>query len=346
MTGSLNLAVALDGAGWHPYAWRDARLRPSTLFRPGYWTDQVRRAEQAGIDFVTFEDALALQSSVPPTEPRLDHVRGRLDAVQIASFVAPTTSTIGLVPTTSVIETEPFHVSTQIATLDFVSSGRAGWRVQAVRPGEQANFGRRTEPPISFELYQTPEGQELVARAFAETAEVVSVVRALWDSWEDDAVIRDVATGRFLDRDKLHHVHFEGSTFSVAGPSITPRPPQGQPLVTVLAHAAIPYRLAASSADVVFVTPHSIQDVRRIVDEVRAIERETRTDDPPLRVFADLVVVVDETTEPASARLREWNERDGADYRSDALVVAASADELADLIGEWQGAGIQGVRLR
>lgn len=346
MTASLNIAVALDGAGWHPHAWKDAGITPSTLFRPSYWVDQVRLAESAGVDFATFEDALALQASVPPTEPRTDHVRGRLDAVQVASFVAPKTSTIGLVPTTSVIETEPFHASTQIATLDFVSSGRAGWRVQAGRPGEQANIGRRSTPPISFELYQTPEGQELIARAFDEAAEVVEVARALWDSWEDDAVIRDAATGRYLDRDKLHHVDFTGSAFSVAGPSITPRPPQGQPLVTVLAHAEVPYRLAARSADVVFVTPHSTDDARRIVGEVRAIEQEWRTDDTPLRIFADLVVVVDETTEKAAERLRDWNERDGAEYASDALIVAAAADELADLIGEWQEAGIEGVRLR
>jgi alkanesulfonate monooxygenase SsuD/methylene tetrahydromethanopterin reductase-like flavin-dependent oxidoreductase (luciferase family) len=346
MTLSLNVALALDGAGWHPYAWKDAGITPSTLFRPSYWTDQVRQAESAAVDFVTFEDALALQSAVPQLVPRANHVRGRLDAVQIASFVAPKTSAIGLVPTTSVIETEPFHASTQIATLDYVSSGRAGWRVQAVRPGEQANFGRRTHPAFSYERYQTPEGQALVAQLFDEAAEVVTVVRNLWDSWEDDAVIRDTATGRFLDRDRLHHVDFEGTAFSVAGPSITPRPPQGQPLVTVLAHADIPYRLAARTADVVFITPHDTDGARSIVEAVRAIEREVRTEEEPLRIFADLVVVVDETSGSAQTRLDEWNERDGAVYTSDALVLAAGVDELADLIEEWQKAGIEGVRLR
>ena len=71
---------------------------------------------------------------------------------------------------------------------------------------------------------------------FDEATDAVEVVRRLWDGWEDDAVIRDVATGRFVDRDKLHYIDFAGKHFSVKGPSITPRPPQGQPVVTALAH--------------------------------------------------------------------------------------------------------------
>jgi alkanesulfonate monooxygenase SsuD/methylene tetrahydromethanopterin reductase-like flavin-dependent oxidoreductase (luciferase family) len=90
---------------------------------------------------------------------------------------------------------------------------------------------------------------------FDEAADAVDVVRRLWDSWEDDAVIRDVATGRFVDRDKLHYIDFTGRFFSVKGPSITPRPPQGQPVVAVLAHAPRVYEFAARSADLVFVTP-------------------------------------------------------------------------------------------
>ena len=73
----------------------------------------------------------------------------------------------------------------------------------------------------------------------------IEVVRRLWDSWEDDAEIRDVATGRFIDRDKLHYIDFEGKWFSVKGPSVTPRPPQGQPPVSVLAHVPVAFALAA-----------------------------------------------------------------------------------------------------
>ena len=80
--------------------------------------------------------------------------------------------------------------------------------------------------------------RRLVAEHFDEAADYVEVLRRLWDSWEDDAEIRDVATGRFIDRDKLHYIDFEGRWFAVKGPSITPRPPQGQPVVAALGHAS------------------------------------------------------------------------------------------------------------
>lgn len=341
MSDDLIFAIALDGAGWHPAAWRDAGIEQPTVFRAQYWVDQVRRAEAAGADFVTFEDALSVQS---PERPGRLH--GRLDAVQVANFVARRTERIGLVPTTSVLETEPFHASTQLATLDYTSEGRAGWKVQATRPGENANFGRREAIAFGPELLSTPEGLDELARAFDEAAEFVTVVRRLWDSWEDDAVIRDTATGRYLDRDKLHHVRFDGSAFSISGPSITPRPPQGQPLVTALAHAEIPYRLAARAADVVFVTPIGDADAARIVSAVRTIEAVDRTEIEPLRIVADLVVALGPSAAAARSRLDAWDALDGEEFRSDAATVAGPAAELADRIESLRADGIEGVRLR
>ena len=128
----LHLAVALDGAGWHPAAWRDPQATPQALFTPGYWTALVRAAERGLFDFVTIEDALGLQSDdhLSTTDRRTDRVRGRLDAELIAAFVAPLTSRIGLVPTVTTTHTEPFHLASALATLDHDSLGRAGWRVQ------------------------------------------------------------------------------------------------------------------------------------------------------------------------------------------------------------------------
>jgi len=119
MTRPLHLAVALDGAGWHPAAWRLPTARPHDLLTAGYWVDLVRRAEEGLLDLVTFEDALALQSSsAEGPDHRTDEVRGRLDAVLVAARVAPLTAHVGLVPTGTVTHTEPFHLSKAIATLD------------------------------------------------------------------------------------------------------------------------------------------------------------------------------------------------------------------------------------
>ncbi|MDQ3404853.1 MAG: LLM class flavin-dependent oxidoreductase, partial [Actinomycetota bacterium] len=260
----LHLAVALDGAGWHPAAWRSPGARPGEVFTAGYWADLAREAEHGLLDFLTIEDSFDLQSTQDWPDERADLLRGRLDAHLIAARVAPLTRHIGLVPTVTVTHTEPFHIAKAIATLDYVSGGRAGWRVQASgRAAEDRHFGRRDLPDVLFRDKSGPEGQRLLGELFAEAGDVVEVVRRLWDSWEDDAEIRDTATGRFIDRDKVHYIDFVGEHFSVRGPSITPRPPQGQPLVVALAHATIPYRLAAASADIVFTTPHDIEQVRR-----------------------------------------------------------------------------------
>ncbi|QRP49746.1 LLM class flavin-dependent oxidoreductase [Amycolatopsis sp. FDAARGOS 1241] len=324
MTAGPHLAIALEGAGWHPAAWREPAARPAELLTAGYWSGLVQEAEAAKLDFVTFEDFLSLRTGARgPFEDRTDVVQGRLDAVLIASRVAPLTSRIGLVPTAVVTHTEPFHLSKAIATLDYVSGGRAGVRVQVSRHEEEyANFGRRSPGPA----------EDL----FDEAADYVEVLRRLWDSWEDDAEIRDVATGRFVDRDKLHYIDFEGRWFSVKGPSITPRPPQGQPLVAALAHNDVAYRLAERAADLVYVTP---RDRSQAGDIVGAL-------DDRLKVFADLVVFLDDKPGAAAGRKAHLDDLAGAEYTSDAHVFTGTPAELADLLLDWHAAGLTGFRLR
>ncbi|RPF44459.1 alkanesulfonate monooxygenase SsuD/methylene tetrahydromethanopterin reductase-like flavin-dependent oxidoreductase (luciferase family) [Streptomyces sp. Ag109_G2-6] len=321
----LHLAVALDGAGWHPAAWREPGARPAELFTARYWADVVAEAEAGLLDFVTFEDGLALQSSAA-AEPdaRTDRVRGRLDAVLTAARIAPLTRHIGLVPSVTATHTEPFHISKAIATLDYVSRGRAGLRVQTSGlPYEARHFGRREFPAPVGELAE-------------EAADHVEVVRRLWDSWEDDAEIRDVATGRFVDRDKLHYIDFEGPHFSVRGPSITPRPPQGQPLVTASAGTVAP---RAALVDLVYVTP-------RDLDEARAAAA-VLPPPPGLRhVFADLTVFLDEDGPAAAARRDRLDRVAGAPTPTDAATFSGTPAELADLLQEWRETGLTGFRLR
>ncbi|MEU4801739.1 LLM class flavin-dependent oxidoreductase [Actinosynnema sp. NPDC023587] len=296
-----HLAIALEATGWHPAAPRDP-----ARFTPGYWVDLVREAERGLIDFVTFEDDLG------PV--------GRLDTVLVASRVAPLTTHIGLVPSVVSTLTEPFHLSKAIATLDYVSNGRAGVRVRGSAAADHArHFGRRTFPDVLDDAARSD--------LLDETADYIEVLRRLWDSWEDDAEIRDVATGRFIDRDKLHYADFTGRWFSVKGPSTTPRPPQGQPPVSVLSHISPVHELARRSSDLVFTTPHS-------TDELRAIDAEVRG----LKHFADVVVFFDAE--------RKARAEDAGGIDSDAFVFAGNAGELADLLLEWHEAGASGFRLR
>ncbi|TDD86556.1 LLM class flavin-dependent oxidoreductase [Actinomadura rubrisoli] len=342
----LHLAVALDGAGWHPAAWRDPAARPADLFGAAYWTGLAAEAERGLLDFLTIEDAPGPQSSgAEGPDDRTDQVRGRLDAVLVAARLAPGTTRIGLVPTAGTTHNEPFHVAIGIASLDHVSRGRAGWRPQiAGRASDAAHFGRRSFP--AFGSLLPPEGREFRAELLGEAADAVEVVRRLWDSWEDDAEIRDAATGRFLDRAKLHYIDFEGPHFSVRGPSITPRPPQGQPLVTALAHDAPSREFAARGADVVYVTPCSRPDAAALVAQVREAERAVGRTGEPLRILADLLVLLDGEPGAAAARKSVLDDLDGAALASDAEIFTGTPGELADLLLDWREAGVEGCRLR
>ena len=167
----------------------------------------------------------------------------------IAARVAPLTRHIGLVPTAIVTHTEPFHVSKAIATLDYVSTGRAGVPGAGVRPARRGGALRPPDDPPSARRPRPTRAAALIDDLFDEAADYVEVVRRLWDSWEDDAEIRDVATGRFVDRDKLHYIDFEGRyVLASRARRSRPRPPQGQPLVAALAHRPCPYRLVAPRA--------------------------------------------------------------------------------------------------
>ncbi|GAA2335917.1 LLM class flavin-dependent oxidoreductase [Dactylosporangium salmoneum] len=195
-------------------------------------------AEEAGVALVTLAD-----------EPVGGGVR--IEAGVRAAFLARRTARIGLAPQLHVTATEPFHLATQLASLDHASLGRAAWVVGAANTEEAlATIGRA---PLD------------AAGLRREVDDVIDVARRLWDSWEDDAVIRDVPSGRFLDRDRVHHVSFEGATFSIAGPLITPRPPQGQLVVLGADALGVTARL-----DVALVGGGSIGEVRRRAELARA----------------------------------------------------------------------------
>ncbi len=254
-TPPLVLAVALDGAGHHPAAWRDPAAAGARPLDPGYW---ARRGAARGRRAARPGDVRGHLRSAPHRA-----IPGAPAPGSTPRWSRPgsprVTRHVGLVPVVTTTHTEPFHVASAGATLDHVSGGRAGWQARvSARPADAALVGVRPAPPV--------------AAAFAEAADVVEAVRRLWDSWEDDAIVRDVATGRFVDRSKLHYVDVEADTFTVKGPSIVPRPPQGQPVVAALAHVPVADEFAARAADVVFVTPAGPDDAAARVAEVRAAE--------------------------------------------------------------------------
>ncbi|UVI35741.1 LLM class flavin-dependent oxidoreductase [Brevibacterium spongiae] len=183
-----------------------------------------------------------------------------LDAIEFASWLGPLTSRLGIIPEARVTHLEPFHLATASATLDYTARARSGLAVGiSSTPTEAALFGRRDPAPASG--------------AWAEAASVIDVIRRLWDSWGDDAIIRDQATDRYIDRDRLHYIHATlqdstGADYSVLGPSITPRPPQGHPPILVRAEDG--NEAARGAADVVLFDEaagtFSLEDLRTELD--------------------------------------------------------------------------------
>lgn len=322
----VHLAVGLDGVGHHPAAWRAAHTTPERIFSAAYWTELVREAERGTLDFVRIDDGFAPQSE------HLDQLNGRLDAVTLLARVAPDTSHIGLVPVATSTHTEPFHVSTALATLDYVSHGRAGWWAKpSVSEAEALVFGRR---PVA------PHG-ELLDEAY----EFIDVVGRLWDSWEDDAVIRDTATGRFIDRERVHHVNFTSPYFDVRGPSITPRPPQGRPVVAFFVDGDPTLEIAALAADVLFVDAATPEQARRLRTRALHIAETAGRDPDTLRVLADVTVVLgSDKAEASRARralsaLRTPSARTAERDRTGALQFTGTGTGLADLIEAWTASG-------
>ncbi|MFE0749705.1 LLM class flavin-dependent oxidoreductase [Gordonia sp. NPDC058843] len=334
MAEHVHLAVTLDGSGAHPGSWRAPGAEAHQLTTAAHWQRLIAEAEAGLLDFVTLADSFALHRGHPGT----DRASGGLDSVLLASRLAPTTRSIGLLPTATVTHTEPFHVSKAIATLDYVSNGRAGVVLRTTAdPDEAALFGRR----------RFPDDPAVLADLASEALDFATVLGLLWDSWEDDAEIRDVATGRFIDRDKLHYIDFAGDHFSVRGPAITPRPPQGRPLIAATGGHPTDLRVIGRGADLGFISPRDVDDAVRAVDAVSTAHSDAGREiaDPAL-LFVDLFVVLATTVSEAEDRRAQLDEWAGEPFTPDTAVVVGTPTGLADEIERWAGVeGISGIRL-
>ncbi|WP_020108595.1 LLM class flavin-dependent oxidoreductase [Nocardia sp. 348MFTsu5.1] len=288
------LGIEVDGDGYHPAAWRRAHHTQAQLLTGARSRTVVAAAENASFTFASFDD-----SPIGPADG--PDIAGRIDAVNRAAFVAGTTSTIGLVPVISTTFAEPFHTSSQLATLDYASRGRAGWiTARSPEPEAAAAFG----VPVPSE-----------SKYAADQRDSVRVAQALWDSWDDDAVIRDHATGRFLDRTKLHYVDFEGENFSVKGPSIVPRPPQGRVVVF-----GRPGEVPADLIDVAIVSGTSPAEIRAAVEDARTAGA--------ARVIVDVYVAIDLDTATAAQRIADLDAHTPHDLPAGSFGFSGTPTEL------------------
>ncbi|MBM9466707.1 LLM class flavin-dependent oxidoreductase [Nakamurella leprariae] len=298
-------AVSVDGPGSHPAAWHDEVVPRTSTLDPTRLTESVRTAARAGFAFAVFADRLA---------PRHGGDDLRYDAVTLAARLAPVTTSIGIVPEVSAPLTEPYHVSKAVATLDFISGGRAGWNPRpTVDPAEARYAGR---PEVAS-----------VEERLAWADEHLEITRRLWDSWEDDAVIRDVDAARYLDAGKLHRVDFRGRHFAVRGPSTTPRPPQGHPVTVIDVVDDASTALAVRHADVAVVHAEDIDELReRRAEVAAALEAAGRRSST--RILGRLAAFGDSRTEAGERLRRRLDEIAGP--ITGALTVTGPVADIVD----------------
>lgn len=314
-------ALSAHPAPLHPALAAGPATR-AVRFAPAAWTDPTALRQSV----------LALESAGVTVIVLGDDFTSGADALTTAAWLGPATSTALLVPEYPVTHNEPFHAATGTATLDYVARARGGWSPVVQTTTEQARLvGRRPASPV--------------AEAWREAGEIDDVVTRLWTSWEPDAEIRDEATSRFLDRDKVHYVDFSGTDsvgeeFTVKGPSIVPRPPQGELPTVVTVDGPDAADAAAHLADVAILTAAEASvTAESLRTRAAAAGRNllVLTDVPQLRTPADALALAAQLGRvkdgPASAA--QWREaqRDGAQ------VDRAEVDEELSAPSQVSGAG-------
>jgi FMN-dependent oxidoreductase (nitrilotriacetate monooxygenase family) len=249
-TRQLKLGAMIHGVGhgWGEWRHPEALADASTNF--GYYKHQARLAEDAKFDFAFIADSLHIHERSSP------HYLNRFEPLTLLSGLAATTQHIGLVATITVSYTEPFQVARQLASLDHISGGRAGWNVvTSWLSGTAANHSKAEHPPHAVRYR--------IAR------EHVEVVKGLWDSWEDDAFTRNKATGEFFDRSKLHTLNHQGEFFQVKGPLNIARSRQGQPLIFQAGTSEDGRNFAAQNADAIFTQLGSLSEARAYYQDLK-----------------------------------------------------------------------------
>jgi FMN-dependent oxidoreductase (nitrilotriacetate monooxygenase family) len=304
----LNLNVYLRNSGYHESAWRVSAQDPAAVLDPDHYVGLARTAERGILDSIFLPDSPGV------AEFRSEYLPGAgLDPVQLLSAVALATRQVGLIATVSTTYSFPWDVARRLASLDFLSRGRAGWNiVTTVEPAAAANFGDQPHPPA--------------ADRYRRADEFVEVVLKLWDAWEDDAAPMSKRTGVWADPAKLHPPRHQGERFQVSGYLPFPRSPQGHPFLTQAGSSPAGVALAAKYADAVF-TPQSDPDSSRAFrQQLREQAAAAGRDPDHIRVLPGLSFILGSTDAEAAAVKQQLEAAASSEFRWRNLANLAGLD--------------------
>ncbi|MDN7488776.1 LLM class flavin-dependent oxidoreductase [Burkholderia sp. AU45274] len=289
-TGHLHLGAFLYPTGHHIAAWRHPGSQADAGVDFRHYVRLAQAAEAAKFDLVFLADGVGTRGDDVEFLSRTAHSYvAQFEPLTLLSALAAVTERIGLVGTASTSFNEPFHIARKFASLDHISGGRAGWNLVTSSSAHEArNFNRDTH----FDH----------AERYARAEEFADVVRGLWDSWDDDAFVRDRASGRFFDPHKRHVLDHRGRFFQVRGPLNVARPPQGHPVVVQAGSSPAGTRLAARTAEVIFTAQQTLDDAVAFYADVKGQLAAFGRDPDTLKIMPGVFPVVGHTESEAKEK--------------------------------------------
>ncbi|NMA81380.1 MAG: LLM class flavin-dependent oxidoreductase [Jeotgalicoccus halophilus] len=283
MSKKVQFGVMLHGPGGHMNAWRSPDVASDASVNFEHYKNITLKSEAAGFSFVFVADGLFINDKSIP------HFLSRFEPLTLLGALAPITSHIGLVGTVSTSYSEPFTIARQLASIDMMSGGRAGWNVvTSPLEGSAKNFSKDKHPEHSLR-YDIAD-------------EHLAVVQGLWDSWEDDAFIRDKASGQYFDKDKMHELNYEGEFFKIAGPLNIERSPQGQPIIFQAGASPKGSAFASRNADAVFTNASTLEKAQATYADLRQQAADNGRNPDEIKVFPTLQPIVGKDHEEVRAR--------------------------------------------
>jgi FMN-dependent oxidoreductase (nitrilotriacetate monooxygenase family) len=285
----MRLGLFFEGLGHHIAAWRDPAIDPRAKLGIEHYFEIARTAERGKFDMVFTADTNATFGPDDPASWSRTSAAARLEPLTLLAAMSAVTERIGLVATMTTTYHEPFTIARFFASLDLISGGRAGWNlVTSAAAAEAVNF--------SHTAHASP------VERYARAKEAAQVVLGLWDSWEDDALLGDKATGLYVDPAKVHFLAHKGRHFSVRGPLMIPRSPQGHPVLVQAGQSDGGRDLAAATAEVVFTVQQDIEEARAFYADIKRRAAALGRSPDALKILPGVMIVVGTTTAAAEAK--------------------------------------------
>ncbi|HUC17601.1 MAG TPA: LLM class flavin-dependent oxidoreductase [Acetobacteraceae bacterium] len=288
MAKHLHLGAFMRPVSIHTAWWRYPGAYPDANFNLRHLVRFIRTLERGRFDAFFMADHLAVLN-MPIEALRRSATVSSFEPLTLLSALAMVTGHIGLIATASTTFDEPYHIARRFASLDHISSGRAGWNiVTTANPDAALNFG----------LTEHVEHDERYRRA----REFYSVVTGLWDSWADDAWLRDQQSGIFFDPSRMHVLNHKGEHLTVRGPLNIARPVQGWPVIVQAGASEAGRQLAAETAEMVFGSSRTIGEARAFYKDVKQRMRALGRTPEALKILPGALVIVGRTRTEAEDR--------------------------------------------